>query len=154
MVKDGKYSYVVVPGATKEAVKEYSKDIPVQIIQNDKKIQAVYHKKLNILQAVFRSCAVSVKSDNFGIFKCLCYRILSLLCTVANVIKFGVTAFGTFVGNCYAVSAIMAHQLVFCNTGADLWCVMCERDTAVWASHGRSAQGAGKKITVSTSVNK
>ncbi|MBQ4110594.1 MAG: S-layer homology domain-containing protein [Clostridia bacterium] len=53
-VKDGKYSYIVVPGASKETVKEYAKDIPVQILKNDKKIQAVYHKKLNILQAVFR----------------------------------------------------------------------------------------------------
>ncbi len=47
------YSYIAIPNAEKEAVKAYASEIPVEIVSNTPEIQAVYHKKLDILQAVF-----------------------------------------------------------------------------------------------------
>ncbi len=53
-VSNASYSYIVVPGATQADVAAYASDIPVEIVSNTETIQAVYHKELKILQAVFR----------------------------------------------------------------------------------------------------
>ncbi len=46
------YVYIVLPGIKDVSVlKKYSS--PVEIVRNDKDVQAVYHKKLNIIQVVF-----------------------------------------------------------------------------------------------------
>lgn len=63
-VKNGGYSYITVPGISKEELEEYSKDIPVEIVRNDSKIQAVYHKKLDVLEAVFRTPGEVLSLEN------------------------------------------------------------------------------------------
>ncbi|MBQ4110592.1 MAG: hypothetical protein IJC74_06880 [Clostridia bacterium] len=63
---DGEYSYIIVPGKTAEELSDYTNNNPVQIIHNNKNIQAVYHKNLNIVQAVFRTEG-SLKINNYEI---------------------------------------------------------------------------------------
>ncbi|MPQ42186.1 polysaccharide lyase 8 family protein [Clostridium tarantellae] len=52
-IKDSKYSYVLLPGMSKNEVKNYSENSKVEIIRNDKIAQGVKHKKLNIEAANF-----------------------------------------------------------------------------------------------------
>ena len=52
--KSGNYAYIVLPDKkTPEAVKKYSRNNLVEILQNDADIQAVRHKGLHIWQIVF-----------------------------------------------------------------------------------------------------
>ena len=52
--KSGSYAYIVLPDKnTPEAVKKYSRNNLVEILQNDADIQAVRHKGLHIWQIVF-----------------------------------------------------------------------------------------------------
>lgn len=53
--KDASYSYVVVPGKTAAQVEQYSKNIPITIVANDKNIQAVRHDGLKQTQINFYS---------------------------------------------------------------------------------------------------
>lgn len=52
--QNGSYAYLVKPGmkSAKEAVK-YKEDIPVEIIANTDRVQAVRHKKLNLVEVIF-----------------------------------------------------------------------------------------------------
>jgi chondroitin AC lyase len=47
------YGYIVMPAATIEDVKKAAADPPVEILSNTSALQAVRHRRLNILQAVF-----------------------------------------------------------------------------------------------------
>ena len=47
------YSYITIPEITNEEIKEYTADIPIEIVSNTEKLQAVYHKKLNVGSAAF-----------------------------------------------------------------------------------------------------
>jgi chondroitin AC lyase len=51
--KDAGYQYIVVPGVSDEYLSEYIKNVPVDILLNTKQVQAVHHKKLNLLSLVF-----------------------------------------------------------------------------------------------------
>lgn len=53
--KGASYSYVVVPGKTAAQVEQYSKNIPITIVANDKNIQAVRHDGLKQTQINFYS---------------------------------------------------------------------------------------------------
>lgn len=46
------YEYVVIPGKTLRQTKRYNKS-NIQIVSNTESLQAVYHKKLDVLQAIF-----------------------------------------------------------------------------------------------------
>lgn len=52
---DGKYQYIVMPASTIEEVDDAQKSPKVIILKNTSSIQAVNHKVLNIVQAVFYS---------------------------------------------------------------------------------------------------
>ncbi len=47
------YEYFVVPNLNPQQVKDYRKNLPVQIVSNNSEVQAVFHKNLKISQAVF-----------------------------------------------------------------------------------------------------
>ena len=50
----GNYAYLVYPGMKKAAdAKQYAQDIPVQILANTEKVQAVRHKTLGITEVIF-----------------------------------------------------------------------------------------------------
>ena len=51
--KDAGYQYIVAPGVSDEYLSEYNKNIPVNILSNTKQVQAVHHKKLNLLSLAF-----------------------------------------------------------------------------------------------------
>jgi chondroitin AC lyase len=46
------YSYIVMPASTKEDVRKAAASLPVEILSNTPALQAVWHRKLNRLQAV------------------------------------------------------------------------------------------------------
>ncbi len=50
---DGNYAYIAVPGKSKEEFLKYKNENNIEICMNTSKIQAVYNKKSDILQAVF-----------------------------------------------------------------------------------------------------
>jgi len=52
-VRNGSYSYIVIPASTVEKVRAAASDLPVTILSNTSDLQAVWHKNLNMLQAVF-----------------------------------------------------------------------------------------------------
>jgi chondroitin AC lyase len=51
--QQGNYEYIVVPAQSSDAVKRYAEQIPVTILHNDGKIQAVRHNGLKLTQAIF-----------------------------------------------------------------------------------------------------
>ncbi|MEG0275721.1 MAG: discoidin domain-containing protein [Coprobacillus sp.] len=52
---DASYSYVVVPGKTSSQVEQYSKNIPIAVVANNKDVQAVRHDGLKQTQINFYS---------------------------------------------------------------------------------------------------
>lgn len=52
---DATYSYVVVPGKTSSQVEQYSKNIPITVVANNKDVQAVRHDGLKQTQINFYS---------------------------------------------------------------------------------------------------
>ena len=50
---DDSYQYIVVPGVDVDELAEYSECIPVEVLNNDSKLQAVRHPKLGITGGVF-----------------------------------------------------------------------------------------------------
>jgi chondroitin AC lyase len=50
---DARYSYIVMPAATRDGVKKAAAGLPVEILSNTPDLQAVRHRGLDILQAVF-----------------------------------------------------------------------------------------------------
>lgn len=50
---DREYSYIIIPEIEKDAIEVYYKDSHVDILENNPYKQAVWHEKLNKLQAVF-----------------------------------------------------------------------------------------------------
>lgn len=50
--KEDSYEYILIPGKTKEQLKKY-KPKNIQILSNSNSLQAVYNKKLDVLQAIF-----------------------------------------------------------------------------------------------------
>lgn len=48
-----KYCYITIPETDSESLKQYSENISVNIVSNTEKLQAVYHRKLDIGGAVF-----------------------------------------------------------------------------------------------------
>lgn len=63
------YAYIVLPGL-KDAgtLKKYNN--PIEIVRNDKDVQAVYHKKLNLVQVVFYSAGtVAVNGIDISVDK-------------------------------------------------------------------------------------
>jgi len=53
--QQARYEYIVVPSADAADLEAYKKEAPVQIIENSKEIQAVYHRSLGRAQMVFYS---------------------------------------------------------------------------------------------------
>lgn len=51
--QDASYAYIVVPNKTEEMVAEYSKNIPITIVANNEKVQAVRHDGLKQTQINF-----------------------------------------------------------------------------------------------------
>ncbi|PCJ63483.1 MAG: hypothetical protein COA79_01335 [Planctomycetota bacterium] len=54
-VKNGQYAYIVIPNIKAQKMNDYVKKDNIEIIRNSSLIQAVRHKELNIIQAVFYS---------------------------------------------------------------------------------------------------
>lgn len=50
---EAEYAYVVMPASTGEQVAAYSEELPIHILANSPEVQAVYHKGLDMCQAVF-----------------------------------------------------------------------------------------------------
>jgi chondroitin AC lyase len=82
--RNGSYEYIVVPGMQLQDVRNYNQDLPVRIIANSGRMQAVRHDRLGISQVVFyeagkidlgqgiylsadRPCMVMVRTDSTGI---------------------------------------------------------------------------------------
>jgi len=52
-VENVSFSYAILPGVGAEEMKKYAFDKEIKLIANDSSLQAVYHKSINQLQAVF-----------------------------------------------------------------------------------------------------
>lgn len=50
--RDASYAYVTVMDTDEAAMKQYAQNSPIVVLQNDDRIQAVYHKDLKMLQAI------------------------------------------------------------------------------------------------------
>lgn len=57
---EAKYHYVIAPGKSAEQTAEYAKVLPVEVLQNNKQVQAVSHSELNVTGIVFHE-AGSIK---------------------------------------------------------------------------------------------
>lgn len=55
--RDASYAYVAVMNTDEAQMKEYARSAPVEILCNDDRVQAVYHKDLHMLQAVIYKAA-------------------------------------------------------------------------------------------------
>lgn len=51
--RDASYAYAAVMNTDEAQMKEYAQNPPIEILRNDERVQAVYHKGLNMLQSVF-----------------------------------------------------------------------------------------------------
>ncbi len=50
--RDASYAYVTVMNTDEAAMQQYAQNAPITVLQNDDRIQAVYHKDLKMLQAI------------------------------------------------------------------------------------------------------
>ena len=51
--KNEEYAYIVYPNINEDSLRNYLDNFPIQILNNSKHVQAVYHKDLKIMQAIF-----------------------------------------------------------------------------------------------------
>jgi chondroitin AC lyase len=51
--QDASYEYIVVPGAEKSKMEEYSRNSPIEILENSTDIQAAHHRDLQRTHIVF-----------------------------------------------------------------------------------------------------
>ncbi|MCA1060255.1 polysaccharide lyase beta-sandwich domain-containing protein [Rossellomorea aquimaris] len=61
--KSNRYQYIVVPGATKEEFDEIKSDSPIEILRNDRDVQVVKNKKLQLTEAVYWNADTFKTSD-------------------------------------------------------------------------------------------
>jgi chondroitin AC lyase len=52
-VQDGQYEYILMPGADRSRTAAESQNLPLKILRNNPAMQAVWHDRLHILEAVF-----------------------------------------------------------------------------------------------------
>ncbi|MBP3361819.1 MAG: hypothetical protein J6N52_13245 [Clostridia bacterium] len=64
---NAEYSYIVLPNCSAEAASEYVNNMPVSIIANTDKLQAVYNKNLNIGYAVFYKEGICKFSNEYSV---------------------------------------------------------------------------------------
>ena len=50
--RDGSYAYVAVMDTDEASMQQYAQNAPIEILRNDERAQAVYHKDLKMLQAI------------------------------------------------------------------------------------------------------
>ena len=65
--RDEKYEYIVVPGVSKKSLSKKLKEIHVETLINSHEIQAVRHKKLQVVQAVFYQLGTLKISDKMSL---------------------------------------------------------------------------------------
>lgn len=61
--RDASYAYAAVMNADAEQMKAYAKDAPISVLQNNDRVQAVYHRDLKMLQAVVYKAAEIAAPD-------------------------------------------------------------------------------------------
>ncbi|MFI8684657.1 polysaccharide lyase family 8 super-sandwich domain-containing protein [Rossellomorea sp. NPDC077527] len=61
--KSNRYQYIVVPGATKEEFNAIKSDSPIEILRNDRDVQVVKNKKLQLTEAVYWNADTFKTSD-------------------------------------------------------------------------------------------
>lgn len=65
-----KYAYVVHPLGASADISSYVNNCPIQILQNNDSIQAVFHKELNMVQAIFyEACSLEVSGYTITVTK-------------------------------------------------------------------------------------
>ena len=59
-VKEGKYSYIVIPNSTESSLYSYQKDNQVEILANTDSVQVVRHNGLHVIECIFyKACQFS-----------------------------------------------------------------------------------------------
>ena len=61
-VKDGKYSYFIIPNSTANSLNDYISDKKIEILSNTDSVQIVRHKDLNLIECIFyKACTFKNK---------------------------------------------------------------------------------------------
>ena len=87
---NGAYAYAVYPNTSAESVKSYKANLPFQILSNTKTVQAVYHSKLKITQAIFYTAGSISLADG---------KVLSVNIPCAVMIKDTASTYQISIGN-------------------------------------------------------